>query len=52
MDRIKERTVRDEYRQILHQLLHSKSPQSSNNIEEKWKNIKTTHKPTEEALGI
>jgi hypothetical protein len=40
MDRIKERTIRDEYRQILGHQLDSKSPQSSNDIEEKWTNIK------------
>jgi hypothetical protein len=51
MDRIKEPTVRDEYRQILDQQLDSKSPQSSNDIEEKWMNIKQNiHKASEEAL--
>jgi hypothetical protein len=52
MDRNKERTVRDEYRQILDQQLDSKSPQSSNDIEEKWINIKQNiHKAADEALG-
>jgi hypothetical protein len=52
MDRNKERTVRDEYRQILDQQLDSKSPQSSNDIEEKWINIKQSiHKAADEALG-
>jgi hypothetical protein len=52
MDRIKERTVRDEYRQILEQQLDSKSSQSSNDIEEKWMNIKQSiHKAAEEVLG-
>jgi hypothetical protein len=52
MDRIKEQTARDEYRQILDQQLDSKSPQSSNDIEEKWMNIKQSiHKAAEEALG-
>jgi hypothetical protein len=52
MDRIKERTVRDEYRQILERQLDSKSSQSSNDIEEKWVNIKQSiHKAAEEVLG-
>jgi hypothetical protein len=40
MDRIKDRRVRDEYRQILDQQLGSKSSLSSNDVEEKWMNIK------------
>jgi hypothetical protein len=52
MDRIKERAVGDEYRQILDQQLDSKSPQSSNDTEENWMNIKQCiHKAAEEALG-
>jgi hypothetical protein len=52
MDKIKERTVRDEYRQILDQQLDSKPPQSSNDIVEKWTNIKQSiYKAAEEALG-
>jgi vacuolar-type H+-ATPase subunit E/Vma4 len=52
MDRIKERTVRDEYRQILDQQLDSKSSQSISDIEEKWKNIRhSIHTAAEEALG-
>jgi hypothetical protein len=49
MDRFKERTVRDEYRQILDQQLDSKSSQSINDIEEKWKNIRhSIHTAAEE----
>jgi hypothetical protein len=52
MDRIKERAVGDEYRQILDQQLDSKSPQSSNDTEENWMNIKQCiHKAADEALG-
>jgi hypothetical protein len=52
MDRIRKRTVRDEYRQILDQQLDSKSSKSINDIEEKWKNIRhNIHIAAEEALG-
>jgi hypothetical protein len=52
MDRIKERTVRDKYRQILDQQLDSKSSQNNDDIEEKWMNIKQSiHKAAEETLG-
>jgi hypothetical protein len=52
MDRIKERTVRDEYRQILDQQLDSKFYQNINDIEEKWKNIRQSIDiAAEEALG-
>jgi hypothetical protein len=44
--------LRVEYRQILDQQLDSKSPQSSNDIEEKWTNIKQSiSKAAEEDLG-
>jgi hypothetical protein len=52
MDRIKERTVTDEYRQTLDQQLDSKSSQTINDIEEKWKNIRHNIRiAAEEAVG-
>jgi hypothetical protein len=49
VDRIKDQTVKDEYREILAQQLY---PQSSNDIEVKWKVMKQTiHTATEEVLG-
>jgi hypothetical protein len=53
MDRIKERTIRGEYRQILGHQLDSKSPQSSNDIEEKLTNIKQSiHKLPRKPWGL